>query len=472
MGHAASTYEKELGAAWDQRPCEFFGADDKPDVPASFGRVRKKYERKRRENKLGTEAMEAFGDDLLGEECLEVEFADAGTWTRVTVRDTSDHAAPEPSEDPTFMYHAQDPGAFLLTRTSSRSSLRLAPAAPAERKSHHVRTIEDLVRKKHEGGSRPRQCVVAFVDGSEAAHVAYVAAKSLVKGSDTLSVITVESSKAHTSPNFKPTVIRDRYETDLTAYLPSARWRFITIPKSKVPTKDVVRTFVNDRAQMPCAVRTHPDPTVVCVGFSGRKSRESRDPTVVGQVADLSLRTMFCPTVVCKVVPRSSKRHFVVLVEPSERSVRAVSVLDAFLAADDALTFLHVTDPRSAATAPEDVMARLGHWKKRADFEFVENANGRGDAIVDVLQHDARPCFSEVDFVVVATRPKSEPGSVSDHLVRHYHGNILIIKTVVDSPNRRSSAASRPGMVPVGSPDGRRPSAPKVEAPPITVKAP
>ncbi|KAH8065804.1 G-protein coupled peptide receptor [Aureococcus anophagefferens] len=448
MGHAASTYEKaQDGEPWDAKPVEFFGGDAGAHfapVPPQFESVRRRYLAKRSENVLGTEALDEFGEHLLEEECLEIELKSAGTWTRCVVRDTSHCHSVAGGPDPTFMYDADHPGGYLLART--RSGL-LAHDTP----QHRVRGVEELVRRKG-GGAAPKQVLVVFTDGSEAAHVAYVAAKSLLNGpEDTLSVITVESSKAHTKPNFKPKVMRDRYEADLTGFWPRSRWRFITIPKSKVPTKEVVTTFVNDRSKMPCAVRTHPDPTLVLVGFSGRKTSAARDPTVIGQVADLSLRTLFCPTVVAKVAPRPRGRHFVMLVEPAERSVRAAEILGTLLRDDDALTFLHVLAHDALKNAPDTLMRMLSKWKARANFEFVENVDGRAISILDALQNEPRPCFNDVDFVVVATRPKTEPGSVSDHLVRHYHRNIVIIKSVLDEPGRRSSMAGRSGVVAVAA---------------------
>ncbi|KAH8045645.1 G-protein coupled peptide receptor [Aureococcus anophagefferens] len=362
MGHAASTYEKaQDGEPWDAKPVEFFGGDAGAHfapVPPQFESVRRRYLAKRSENVLGTEALDEFGEHLLEEECLEIELKSAGTWTRCVVRDTSHCHSVAGGPDPTFMYDADHPGGYLLART--RSGL-LAHDTP----QHRVRGVEEL-----------------------AAHVAYVAAKSLLNGpEDTLSVITVESSKAHTKPNFKPKVMRDRYEADLTGFLPRSRWRFITIPKSKV--------------------------------------------------ADLSLRTLFCPTVVAKVAPRPRGRHFVMLVEPAERA-RAAEILGTLLRDDDALTFLHVLAHDALKNAPDALMRMLSKWKARANFEFVENVDGRAISILDALQNEPRPCFNDVDFVVVATRPKTEPGSVSDHLVRHYHRNIVIIKSVLDEPGRRS----------------------------------
>ena len=452
MGAAASAYAETLdGLPWDGKPLEFFGGETTGGaaVPPQFDAVKRRYLRKKKEGESG-EALVEFGGSLLEDECLEVEFHDAGTWTRCVVRDTSHCHSVAGGADPTFMYGSHDPGAFLLTRT--RSSKQLLGGTG----QHMIRGVEETMRRKDAAFNAAKRVAVVFTDGSEAAHVAYVCAKTFVHGhEDTLSVITVASTKVHTSPNFKPKVIRDRYETDLTTFLPRKRWRFITIPASKVPTKDVVQTFVNDRAHMPCSVRTHPDPTLVLVGFSGRKTSAARDPTVIGQVADLSLRTLFCPTIVCKVAPRETGRHFVVLVEPVERSVRAADVLSGFLKDDDAVTFLHVLPDGALKNAPDTLMAMLGKWKARANFEFVENLDGRAISILDVLQNDPRPCFNDVDFVVVATRPKTEPGSVSDHLVRHYSRNIIIIKTVIDAPDRRTSLAARSGIVVVNK--GRDP---------------
>ncbi len=74
------------------------------------------------------------------------------------------------------------------------------------------------------------------------------------------------------------------------------------VPRSAVAPSKVVAAF---------AARAHPDPTALCIGFSGRSSKKS-DPTVVGQVADMSMRSVFCPIVVCKHAPvNAKKRHFV-----------------------------------------------------------------------------------------------------------------------------------------------------------------
>ena len=95
-------------------------------------------------------------------------------------------------------------------------------------------------------------------------------------------------------------------ETDLTTFLPSnARGGSSCGGGSRQVRRravQVVAAFANDRAKMHTAARAHPDPTALCIGFSGRSSKKS-DPTVVGQVADMSMRSVFCPIVVCKHAP-------------------------------------------------------------------------------------------------------------------------------------------------------------------------
>ena len=82
------------------------------------------------------------------------------------------------------------------------------------------------------------------------------------------------------------------------------------VPRSAVAPSKVVAAFANDRAKMHTAARAHPDPTALCI--TPRPPSKKSDPTVVGQVADMSMRSVFCPIVVCKHAPvNAKKRHFV-----------------------------------------------------------------------------------------------------------------------------------------------------------------
>ena len=173
----------------------------------------------------------------------------------------------------------------------------------------------------------------------------YLTAKSLIRprSEDCLTVATVDTERAQRLSAYKPGVIKNRYESDLVTFLPTSRWRVHVVKTggAGAKTRDVVTAFVNNRPRMPTAVRTHPDPTLVCVGFAGRSTRASRDPTVAGQVACLTMRDCFCPLIVCKRVPAPVCRHFVMLVEATPRCVAGARVLRGLLRDDDKLTFLH-----------------------------------------------------------------------------------------------------------------------------------
>ena len=209
-------------------------------------------------------------------------------------------------------------------------------------------------------------------------------------------------------------------ETDLTTFLPKKRWQFMHVPRSAVEPSKVVAAFANDRAKMHTAARAHPDPTALCIGFSGRSSKKS-DPTVVGQVADMSMRSVFCPIVVCKHAPvNATKRHFVYIADATDRCIDGMKILDGFLQKDDRLTFLH-----SLTHGSEEGLVRcFREYEKRSNFEFIAD----DASTLDVLRE--RESLVDVDYVCVATRPKKERGSFADALVRHHAGNIIIIKSV------------------------------------------
>ena len=184
------------------------------------------------------------------------------------------------------------------------------------------------------------------------------------------------------------------------------------VPRSAVAPSKVVAAFANDRAKMHTAARAHPDPTALCIGFSGRSSKKS-DPTVVGQVADMSMRSVFCPIVVCKHAPvNAKKRHFVYIADATDRCIDGMKILDGFLQKDDRLTFLHALTHGSE----EGLVRCFREYEKRSNFEFIADDS----STLDVLRE--RESLVDVDYVCVATRPKKERGSFADALVRHHAG--------------------------------------------------
>lgn len=274
----------------------------------------------------------------------------------------------------------------------SAASLSAELRAEAEAKLANGESQEDVERFVRIQMQRPlwlekKMNMACFVDGSDKAHTAYLTAKELA---DELTVVHVGNSD-----------IKLRYEADLTTWKPASQWSFKMLESEK-QVKDVVVDYVNQE-----------HPGFVVVGFSGRKS-PGRDPTVIGQVTDLSLRTVFCPCIVIKV-PVHEVRHFVVLVDANPRCKTAVGVVSKLVRECDKLTLLHAPLKES----------------KDLDFEDVTYLKGDAsphDRIIRALQDDA--LFKDVDFVCVATRPKATLGSMSDLLIRKFSGNIIVVKDV------------------------------------------
>ena len=50
---------------------------------------------------------------------------------------------------------------------------------------------------------------------------------------DCLTVATVDTERAQRLSAYKPSVIKNRYETDLVTFLPESRWRVMVIPKAQ-----------------------------------------------------------------------------------------------------------------------------------------------------------------------------------------------------------------------------------------------
>ena len=333
-----------------------------------------------------------------------------------------------------------------------------------KKKTTEPLSTEDVDRivhllKAHETIEVKKQTIVVFVDGSDRAHEAYVVAKGTMKGDDQLAVVSVESEKEYLGPNYKVAAIQMRYESDLTPLLPAARWKFLTLKKEEKQTKSTVADFVNKkelREKAECFPED--EPTLVVVGFSGRKSSKDRDPSIIGQVADLSLRAVHCPIAVIKTPTKpAGQRHFVMLVDAQadSRCLPALRSLIDLLHPDDQLTLLHAQAQVSDKDL-EHIQALYASVATRcAAIDFLPNdrVNWRSRTDLLLTQLNDTDKYQNVDFVCVACRPRALLGSISDMLVKKYAGNIILIKALGGENN----TASTPNL-PTTSPAERRPS--------------
>ncbi|KAH8073679.1 G-protein coupled peptide receptor [Aureococcus anophagefferens] len=305
-------------------------------------------------------------------------------------------------------------GRLHVTASTTPAAPAPAPAAAAAAPKPGERSPRDLKASKVDWLSgvvvetnkkllaTPTQTFVVLTDGSQAAHRAFEVGKTLVKDDDTLTVMHVKSDKDYTEHEFKADTIMARYDSELTGFLPEKRRSsLLHVKDDKTTTKSFISEWVNGLKAEPdegaTPRRSHRMPNFLIVGFSGRKE-PTRDPTVLGQVADLSLRTVACP-------PRTSC-GVVTLTEGTDNLAAAEALKAKYLA------HLHERGYTGDAFAEHYAVDVL---TKAAGVTAAK-------AIADIVD-DERP-----EYVALATSPKDHIGSVADHLIRSYKGNIIVMK--------------------------------------------
>ena len=175
-------------------------------------------------------------------------------------------------------------------------------------------------------------------------------------------------------------------------------------------------------------------PNFLIVGFSGRKEA-GRDPSVLGQVADLSLRTVACPCVIVKSAPAPGPKTITTFVVDSERCWIMYRLLLAIMKPEDKLRIVTLTEGTDNLAAATKLKAKyVAHLAERGFtaagleahyvFDVVQKPGGvsAAKAIIDLVA-EAAP-----EYVALATNPKDHIGSVADPLIRHYKGNIVVFK--------------------------------------------
>ena len=205
----------------------------------------------------------------------------------------------------------------------------------------------------------------------------------------------------------------------------------------------------------------HATPNFVVLGFSGRKeighkkhtprvlferrartwrfpalsfcrhsSSRSHDPTVLGQVADLSLRTVACPCIIVKVPVAKTKRLFLARAREAYSIISLNHSLDSFLQSfrrESRWGFRRVFFGTVDASEVDSIeLARSATFEKSSKSES-ENARPRRTRD----STDARPPRTSVGILrMVETRPRSHPGG-PNAFVRSVR-----VENTVKSPDR------------------------------------
>lgn len=110
---------------------------------------------------------------------------------------------------------------------------------------------------------------------------------------------------------------------------------------------------------------------------------------------------------------------------------RSYRLLLPLLSAEDRLLVLHLRDEAPEATAATKQLEQryLADFAQRAAGESVSFETAVKPRGVTLAAAVMGACAEkDPDFICLATQPKSRIGSVADHIVRHYKGNLIITK--------------------------------------------
>ncbi|KAJ1452484.1 hypothetical protein M885DRAFT_444925 [Pelagophyceae sp. CCMP2097] len=295
-----------------------------------------------------------------------------------------------------------------------------------------------------------RQPIVCLTDGSKAAHAAFVAARSFVKNDGGLILLHVKSDKDYLTDEHKARDITSRYSTALVTLVKPQSWKILVRQKrDEAETKGVVVDWLKDlgTAEAP--------PCFVFMGHSGRKAAD-RDPTILGQVTDVSLRSISAPCVVVKRLPAAGPHKFLLLVTQESRCMLALKHLVQHALKDgDSLLLVHAVNESDAAGPAKALeVAYLNAVEAinlaKCTFEIVTKLKGvnAGEQLQNIVS-DRDP-----DYCCLSTKATRHVGSVSDYLLKHYKGNCVVYKGANDTPAKKAAGHAQlaPSEAPMSAP--------------------
>jgi nucleotide-binding universal stress UspA family protein len=298
---------------------------------------------------------------------------------------------------------------------------------------------------------RAAKTFMVGVDGSSSADMAYQVAMTLRKKVDNIILFhtyKIDEENTEVLPyQYRPKVVRTKYESLLVSSLPSHNYflGFHSRPDDKT-AKQAITEIIDKTSSgvMSPAVRLtigNNAPDFLCIGFSGRKS-EMENRAFMGSKADLALRTVHIPIIICKrPIPLTSSkgdpkvgRSFVFAVALTETSRKGLDILMTILGPKDDLLIVHVkesseldhvvqTELEKAEQFYTSELHQFGPAKSR--FLALDPTSGVSsvDRLADYVNDE-----TEADFLVIAPRAAQTVTSLSESLILKCKTNVILCK--------------------------------------------
>uniref|UniRef100_A0A7S1ULI9 UspA domain-containing protein n=1 Tax=Phaeomonas parva TaxID=124430 RepID=A0A7S1ULI9_9STRA len=271
---------------------------------------------------------------------------------------------------------------------------------------------------------------MVFVDGSDGAHRAFETAMGMRKSGDFVSIVHIDTDKPDMPAHFTSSAVKEKYELICAGTMPKSRYVIKLVQKpSNLSTKNFICRWVNKEDQTQ-------RPDFVVSGITGRKG-EKEDPHVLGSVTDLGLRRIWTPCVVAKTPEpqdATTPRQYAVLVNGTDRAFEGYQLALNVRKQRDQLTVVHFYNDGEQQT--KEHIDTLDGIRDRYEAEIAQQGlvnvsfaavnlpDGYmlGESMTEWLQENS------IDFAVLATRPREEFGSVSEHIIKNGNMNVILAK--------------------------------------------
>lgn len=174
---------------------------------------------------------------------------------------------------------------------------------------------------------------VVGADGSKASKVAFNTALTLRKAKGKFYVLHIEdtSKNSYLPSDMKWPAIREEAEVSLATSVPMSFYSMESIVKD--PGESTKAKFVG-------RINEIDSPMFVCLGWVGRKGPKD-DPTVLGSVSNVCMRTCNHPVMVCKKVPDKGSHSYAVCVDGGKRGIQAFDAVMALSKSIDTVSVLY-----------------------------------------------------------------------------------------------------------------------------------
>ncbi|GMH81388.1 hypothetical protein TrVE_jg8743 [Triparma verrucosa] len=264
---------------------------------------------------------------------------------------------------------------------------------------------------------------IVGMDGSAASMVAFKTALALRKAKGKFYALHVEDKgkNEYLPSNMKWGGIKDAIEPSLTGSIPPTLYSMECIQKS--PSDTTKSTFVSH-------INGIDTPMYVCLGWVGRKGPKE-DPTVLGSVSDVAMRSCSHPVIICKNAPEAGAHSFVVCVDSASGR--------GMIAFENIMSMVKQIDTVTVAYCYTDEVA-LQEVKESYEKNFFENGYSSNIKFHGILHTAGTPIYQSIadyinesgfTFTVVAPDPDlvRKEISVSEHLVKDCkNSNFIFIK--------------------------------------------